>query len=62
MDEPKPGNEDVRPILIIGEALYFKDETKDDVIISFISSPNSIYGLTWKILESVMSCTTQETL
>jgi len=61
-DEPKLGNEYIRPILMISEALCFKDETEDYSISTFISSPNPLSGSTRRLLESVMSCTTQETI
>lgn len=55
-------NEEIRPILTIGEALCFKDETNDDAISTFISSPNSIFYSTHHILESVMHCNVQEAI
>ena len=40
-DEPELGNEDIKPILTIGEAFCFKDEMKDEAISTFISSLKS---------------------
>ena len=38
----EPENEEIRPILTISEALYFKDETKDYSISTFINKSNSV--------------------
>jgi len=54
--------EELRPILTIGSALQLKDETEDDTITTFINDPCSISDLNQKILESVLSCETQESI
>lgn len=44
MFELDEGN--VKPLLTIGKALYFKDETKDNTINTFINNTPSITYLT----------------
>lgn len=61
-DEPELGNEDIKPILTIGEALCFKDDMEAYNIRKFISSPNFVFDPTHQILDYVMTCTTQETI
>jgi hypothetical protein len=41
-DEFEPEESGVQPILTLGKALCFKDETEDDTISSFISNPPSV--------------------
>ena len=55
MKEPKIENEEFIPILTISKVLCFKDETEDDAINTFLSSPKSVSNLTRQLLESVMS-------
>ena len=52
--------DDTLPILTIGKALQFKDETEDDSINSFISSPSSVSSPTFQSLYVVMTESTQE--
>ena len=52
--------DDTLPILTIGEALQFKDETEDDPINSFISSPSSVSPPTFQSLHVVMTDSIQE--
>lgn len=54
--------EDVRPILTIRHALQLKMESEDDVITSFMDDPCSISESNQQILESILSCETQETM
>ena len=46
--------EGVQPLLTIGKALTFKDETEDDAINSFISKPTSINKQIYQILNSAL--------
>lgn len=55
-------NEEIRSILTIGEAFYFKDEIEVDAIITFIISTNSVSDSTRQLLEFVMSCNVQEAI
>lgn len=52
--------DDTLPILTIGKALQFKDETEDDSINSFISSPSSVSSPTFQSLHVVMTKYIQE--
>lgn len=61
-EEPQPKNQYIRSILTISEPLSFKDEMEDDVISTFISSPNFVSDSTCQLLESIMSCTIQEAI
>lgn len=51
----KPKNKEIKPILTIGEALFFKDEMVYDAISTFISIPNSVSNSTHQLLESGMT-------
>ena len=42
--------EGVQPLLTIGKALTFKDETEDDAINNFISEPTSVNKEIYQIL------------
>ena len=42
--------EGIQPLLTIGKALTFKDETKDDAINNFISEPTSVNKEVYQIL------------
>lgn len=52
--------DDTLPVLTTGKALQFKDETKDDSINSFISSPSSASSPTFQSLHVVLTESTQE--
>lgn len=60
--EIEPENKEIRPILTIGEALCFKDETKNDAISTFMRSPNSVSYSTHQLLEYVRICNVQEAI
>jgi hypothetical protein len=60
--EPKIENEELRPVLTIGQALQLKIESEDDVITSFMDDPCSISETNQQFLESILSCETQETI
>ena len=47
--------EDVQPLLTIGKALTFKDETEDDAINNFISEPTSVNKKIYQILNATLS-------
>lgn len=47
-------------MLTMGKSIYFKNETEDDTINTFISIPHALAEPTWKLLESIMSCEIQE--
>lgn len=47
--EPGHENENIRSILTIGEALYFKYEMKDGAISTIISSPNFVSDSTTSV-------------
>ncbi len=51
-----------RPMLTIGRALTFKDETEDDCINSFISDPSVIFPNIHDELTHVLHTATQEQL
>ena len=53
---------EVQPLLTIGKALNFKDETKDDAINSFINDPTSINVHVYQILNSTLDEEKQENL
>ena len=61
-EEPKFENGDARLVLTIDQALHFKTETEDNAINAFINDPSSVSDQTQGILESVMSCETQENI
>ena len=46
--------EGVQPLLTIGKALNFKDETKDDAINNFISEPTSVNKKIDQILNATL--------
>ena len=46
--------EGIQPLLTIGKALTFKDETEDDAINSFISEPTSVNKQIYQILNSTL--------
>ena len=46
--------EGVQPLLTIGKALTFKDETEDDAINNFISEPTSINKKIYQILNATL--------
>jgi hypothetical protein len=54
-DELEPEEGGIQPIVTISNALFFKDETKDDTINKFISNPSSITQPTFHLLDSVMN-------
>jgi hypothetical protein len=60
--ESETENEELRPVLTIGQALQLKIESKDDVITSFMDDPCSISKTNQQFLESILSCETQETI
>jgi len=55
----EPENEEIRPILTIGEALYFKYQTENDAISTFINNPNSVSNSN---RPTIMSCNVQEAI
>lgn len=55
-------NEELTPILTIGQALQLKTESEDDVITSFMDVPCFISKPNQQILGSILSCETQETI
>ena len=54
--------EGVQPLLTIGKALTFKDETKDDAINNFISESTSINKKIYQILNATLGEEEQENL
>ena len=46
--------EGIQPLLTIGKALTFKDETKDDAISNFISEPTYVNKIFYQILISTL--------
>ena len=46
--------EGVQPLLMIGKALTFKDETKDDDINNFISEPTYVNKQIYQILNGTL--------
>ena len=48
--------EDVRPVLTIGKALHFQNETEDETINTFISCPNSAPQSAQQILATIRDC------
>ena len=54
--------EGVQPLLNIGKALTFKDETKDDAINNFISEPTSVNKEVYQILNITLGKEEQENL
>ena len=54
--------EGVQPLLKIGKALNFKDETKDDAINNFISEPTSINKQIYQIMNATLGEEEQENL
>lgn len=48
------------PLLAIGKALYFKDETKDDTMSSFINNPPFVTQLESYILKTIVDEPNQE--
>ena len=54
--------EGVQPLLTIGKALTFKDETEDDAINNFISEPTSINKIFYQILNTTLGEEEQENL
>ena len=59
--EPKE-EEGVQPLLTIGKALTFKDETEDDAIHNFISEPTSVNKEVYQILNINLGKEEQENL
>ena len=54
--------EGVQPLLTIGKALTFKDETEDDAINNFISEPTSVNKEVYQILNITLGKEEQENL
>ena len=54
--------EGVQPLLKIGKALTFKDETEDDSINSFISEPTSFNKQIYQVLNSALGEKEQENI
>ena len=54
--------EGVQPLLTMGKALTFKDETEDDTINSFINEPTSVIKHVYQILNSTLGEEEQEKL
>ena len=54
--------EGVHPLLTIGKALPFKDETEDDAINKFISEPTSVNKEVYQILNITLGKEEQENL
>ena len=54
--------EGVKPLLTIGKALTFKDETEDDAINNFISEPTSVNKKIYQILNNTIGEKEQENL
>ena len=54
--------EGVQPLLTIGKALNFKDETEDDAINNFISEPTSVNKKIYQILNATLGEEEQENL
>ena len=46
--------EGIQPLLTIGKALTFKDETEDDAINNFISEPTSVNNKIYLILNDTL--------
>ena len=59
--DPKE-EEGVQPLLTIGKALTFNDETKDDAINKFISEPTSVNKEVYQILNITLGKEEQENL
>ena len=53
MDEPKE-EEGIQPLLIIGKALTFKDETEDDAINNFLGEPTFVNKKIYQILNATL--------
>ena len=54
--------EGVQPLLMIGKALNFKYETKDDAINNFISEPTSVNKQIYQILNGTLGEEEQENI
>ena len=54
--------EGVHPLLTIGKALTFKDETEDDAINNFISEPTSVNKKIYQILNTTLGEEEQENI
>ena len=54
--------EGIQPLLTIGKALTFKDETEDDAINNFISEPTSVNKEIYQILNINLGEKKQENL
>ena len=54
--------EGIQPLLTIGKALTFKDETEDDAINNFISEPTSVNKEVYQILNIALGEEEQENL
>ena len=52
--------EGVQPLLTIGKALTFKDETEDDAINNFINEPTSVNKEVYQILNITLGKEEQE--
>ena len=60
--EQEEEEEEVQPLLTIGRALTFKNETEDDTIINFISEPTSVNREAYQILNTTLAKEEQENL
>ena len=54
--------EGIQPLLMIGKALTFKDETEDDAINNFISEPTDVNKIFYQILNGTLGEEEQENL
>ena len=54
--------EGIQPLLTIGKALTFKDETKDDAINNFFSEPTSVNKKIYQILNTTLGEEEQENI
>ena len=59
--EPKE-EEGVQPLLTIGKALTFKDETEDEAINNFISEPTYVNKKNYQILNATLGEEEQENI
>ena len=60
--EQEEEEEEVQPLLTIGRALTFKNETEDDTISNFISEPTSVNREVYQILNTTLGKGEQENL
>ena len=61
-DDSEVEYEDIRPVLTIGKALHFQNETKDETINTFISYPNSAPQSSQKHLATIMDYDNQKVI